>query len=123
MKFALRLAMLSLLMCLPARAHEVQTGSMLICDTQKQAERVVELFDGNEQVAISTVNAEAKNPTACAMANVAYVRGAPIGTTRTMAHTFQIVEVLVVGVSTPAGLRAVSPGTFFTLVKVREFAV
>ena len=51
MKFALplatRLAILSLLLCVPASAYEVEAGAVLICDTQGQAERFVQLFDGS----------------------------------------------------------------------------
>jgi hypothetical protein len=60
MKSALRLAMLLSLIYVPAHAHEVETGAILVCDTQKQVERYVQFFDGNPQVAISAVNAEAK---------------------------------------------------------------
>jgi hypothetical protein len=120
---ALRLAMLSLLLCAPARAYEVETGAILICDTQKQVERFVELFDGKPEVTISAINAEQHNPTACAMANVAFVRGGEIGTARTMSYAFRIEEILVVALNTPAGMRPVAPATFFTPVKIQEFAV
>lgn len=123
MKYALRLAMLSLLLCAPARAYEVETGAIMICDTKQQVERFVELFDGKAEVAISTVNAEQRNPTACAMANVAFVRGGEVATARTMTHAFRIDEILVLGVSTPAGFRQVAPAKFYTPVKIREFAV
>ena len=43
MKHALRfgLPLLSLFICLPAHAYELETGTVMICDTQKQAERFV----------------------------------------------------------------------------------
>src|SRR5262249_26530406 len=52
---ALTLAALAVLgaAALPAHAQEVQTGTILVCDTQKQAERIVMLFDGDVQAAIS----------------------------------------------------------------------
>jgi len=34
MKSALRYAMFSLLMCVPAHAHEIESGSVMACDTQ-----------------------------------------------------------------------------------------
>jgi hypothetical protein len=37
MKSALRYAMLSLLMSVPAHAYEIETGSVMACDTQEQA--------------------------------------------------------------------------------------
>src|SRR5262245_59109572 len=64
---------------LPARAHEVETGTVMVCDTQKQVERFVALFEGDAQAAISAVNAEEQDPTACAVLEVAYVSGPQVG--------------------------------------------
>jgi plastocyanin len=59
---------------------EYDTG--VICDTQKQAERLAMLLDDNERTAIATVNAEARDPSACAVETVAFVRGARLATAR-----------------------------------------
>jgi hypothetical protein len=123
MKSALRLAMLFLLTCLPAHAHEVETGAIMVCDTQQQAERYAQLFDGNPQVAISAVNAEANNPSACAVVEVAYVQGPPLETARSKSHAFQVVPIVVVGFKGPNGFQQLQPALVFTLVKVKEFAV
>src|SRR5437868_14654605 len=104
----------------PARAHEVETETVLICDTQEQAERFAALYAQNAKTALGAVNAEANNPTACAYADIAYVRGGRIGTTGTGAATFAIVPVLALGVQTPAGLRQVPPPPYYLLVPVRE---
>lgn len=53
MKIARYLALLFLLNCVPARAYEVEIGSVLVCDTQKQVERFVQIFDQNLEAAIS----------------------------------------------------------------------
>ena len=53
-------------------------------------------------------------------ATPAYVRGAKAGTARSKAGTFEIVEVLVVGVETCSGLKQASPAVYFTLFKVEE---
>ena len=123
MRSVLSLAMLSLLMCLPAHAYAVETGAILICDTQQQVERYVQLFDGNPQVAISAVNTEESNPNACAMVDVAYAQGPQLGMARSSSHAFQIIPIVVVGVNAPSGYRPVNPAHFFTLVEVKEFAV
>ena len=123
MKSALRFAILSLLMCLPAQARDVETGPVMICDTQQQVERYVQLFNGNREQAIRAVNAEANNPNACAMVDAAYVRGPSLGMARTMSHAFEIIPVAVVGVNTPGGIRPVRSAVYFMLVKVKEFAV
>ena len=119
---ALRLALPVLVLCAPARAHEVETGTGVICDTREQAQRLALLLDKDAQAAIKAVNAEARDPTACALATVAYVRGAKAGTARSKAGTFDIVEVLVLGVETPRGLHGASPAVYFTLFKIEERA-
>jgi hypothetical protein len=121
---AFGLALPMLLLAAPAQAHkieaEIETGSGVICDTREQAQHVALLLDDDAQAAIGTVNAEAHNATACALATVAYVRGAKAATARSKAGTFEIVEVLVVGIATPRGLEQASPALYFTLFKVEE---
>jgi len=119
---ALRLAVLVILMCAPARAHEIETGTGVVCDTRGQAERLAVLLEQDAQAAVMAVNAEARDPSACAIASVAYVRGAKAGTARSKAGTFEIVEILVVGVGTKAGMRPANPAVYFTLFKVEEQA-
>jgi hypothetical protein len=113
----LRLALPMLVFCAPARAHEVETGTGVICDTREQAQRLALILDKDAQAAIRTVNAEARDPTACALTTVAYVRGAKAGTARSKAGTFEIVEVLVVGVETR---RSASPAVYFALFRIDE---
>src|SRR5258708_4706268 len=62
---ALSLALLSLLLCLPARAQRIEIGTGVFCDTQKQVERFVSLFDGDAEKAMKAVNTEENDPTAC----------------------------------------------------------
>jgi hypothetical protein len=120
MNFACRLALLTLVIGAPAQAHDIETGTGVICDTQEQARRLALLLDEDAQGAIGTVNDEARDPTACAVATVAYVRGAKAGTARSKAGTFEIVEVLVVGVETRRGLQSASPAVYFTLFRIEE---
>jgi len=123
MKSALCFATLFLLMSTPAHAYEVETGSITICDTQKQVERFAQLLDENPELAISAVNAEEHNPNACVAVDVSYVQGPQIGTARSSSHAFQIIPIVVFGVNMPARFQAVKPRLFFTLVEVKEFAV
>ncbi|MBM3527280.1 MAG: hypothetical protein FJX62_04255 [Alphaproteobacteria bacterium] len=123
MKSALRIALLSLIVGLPAQAHEVETGAIMICDTQKQVERLGQLFDGKPKPTIRQVNIEANDPGACGVADLAYVRGKVLGTVRSKSHTFHVVPVLVVGVNTEEGVRPVEAAVLFTLVEVREHAI
>ena len=123
MKPALYLALLSLISFSPVHAQEYEHGTALLCDTQRQVERYVALFNGEEQSAINAVNTEEQNPTACALATVAFMRGQDLGMARTKENAFQIVRVLVVGVETSSGLRSVRPNAYFSAFKVIEYNV
>ena len=127
MSFTLRLELilLSSLLCVaaPAQAQEVEVATNLICDTQKQVERFVALYDGAAEAAISAVNAAEHNPTACGMATAAFVRGPQLATARNKRATFNIVQVLVLALVTEAGVESVTPAAFFSLVPVEELPV
>jgi hypothetical protein len=123
MKPALCLALLSLIAFSPARAQEYERGTALLCDNQRLVERYVALFNGEEESAINAVNTEEQNPNACGLATVAFMRGPDLGTARNKESAFQIVRVLVVGVETPSGLRAVRPSAYFSAFKVVEYDV
>jgi hypothetical protein len=127
MSFAPRLELILLsfflFLAVPARAQEVEVGTNLICDTQKQVERFVALYDGDAQAAISAVNAAEHNPTACGVATAAFVRGPQLATARNKDTTFNIVQLLVVAVATETGVESVTPAAFFSLVPVEEMPV
>jgi hypothetical protein len=123
MKTALIVPILSLVTCLPAHAYETETGAVMICDTQKQVERYVQIFDGNPRAAIRAVNTEENDPNACALADVSYVQGPDVGMARSSSHAFRIVPIAVVGVSTSSGYAPVKPALFFTPVEIKELAV
>jgi len=119
MKFALHLALLFLAFTFPARAHDIEYDTGAICDTQNQAQRLAMLLDDDAH-AIAMVNAEAGNPSACAVETVAFVRGASLATVRSKAEAFAVIEILVVGVDLGSGLSSVAPGAYFMLVKIDE---
>ena len=97
---------------------EYDTG--VICGTEKEAERLAMLLDGNEDAAIAMVNAEERDPNACAVETVAFVRGASLAMERSRADTFAVVEVLVVGADLGSGFQSIAPGAYFMLVKIDE---
>jgi hypothetical protein len=101
---------------------QVEVGTGIVCDTQRQMERFVALFHGETKAAVKAVNAEEGDPNACVVGTMAYVRGAEIATARTQDATFQIVRVLVVGILTEAGFRATVPAAFFSVERVEERA-
>ena len=125
MRLALSLSLASLLLAVPVHAQELEleyaTGT--VCDTQKEMERYVAVFDGDAAAAIATVNAEEHDPSACALATVTYLRGPELGTARNKNSAFQIVRILVVGVATAQGIQVVKPAALFTIFGIREYAV
>lgn len=126
MTFATRLAILSLLLCAPVQAqsqsHDVELATGLVCDTQQQVERFVALFNGDARNAASAVNAEVRDPTACAVATVAYLRGPQIATVRSKDSAFEVIRILVVGVATGDSVRSVTPAAYFTAFQIKEYA-
>jgi hypothetical protein len=120
MKRAMYATLSLLMMCAWAGAYEIETGTALICDTQKQAERLASFLNSNVQNALSIVNTEEHDPTACALATVAYIRGGVLGTIRNKSETYRVVEVLVVGVPTDRGFRNIAPAKYVSLVKIDE---
>jgi hypothetical protein len=91
-----------------------------VCDTRQQVERFVALYDGDFDAAVRTVNAEVQDPSACAMASMTYLVSPPLATERHKDVTFQIVQIIVVGVITKDGVASVKPTKLFSVLKVDE---
>jgi hypothetical protein len=104
----------------PAQAQNIEVRSGIFCDTRRQVERFVALFDGNAEAAIDAVNVEGKQPTGCVGGTIAFIRGPEVATARTWDMTFHIVQVIVVGVLTEAGLQSAGPATTFSIERVEE---
>jgi hypothetical protein len=117
------LGILALFQATPARAVDVETGVTPVCDTQKQAERLASLFGYSAQSAVQTVNVEVEDPRACSIANLAYLRGARLGVVRTPTGTYEIAEVLVVGLVSQDDIKPIKPAVYFSVLKIDERAV
>jgi hypothetical protein len=117
------LSLLAAPFCVPAQASDYEVGASLVCDTQGQVERFVALLSGDAQAAIRVVNAEEANPSACAIMNVAYMRGLQVGMARHGENAFEIVHILVVGVESGDSIRPDRPAAYFSLFGVKEYAV
>jgi hypothetical protein len=118
-----QLALLSLLLCSPAQAQEVEYGTGLICDTAQQAEQLVAHLNGDVAAAVSAVNAEEHDPKACGIATVAFVRGPEVATARSKDATFKIVRIVIVGLRTSSGFQRVVPAAYVSLFRIEEYAV
>jgi hypothetical protein len=115
-----RIVLLMLVFALPARAQNIEIGNGLLCDTQRQVELYVDLYDGDVQSTVRAVNAEANDPTACMIATTAFVRGARVSVIGNRYGIFQVVRIVVIGVVTDDQVEDVIPTTFFTLFEMDE---
>ena len=108
-----------------AQAHQavIETETAVICDNAAQAERFVALFDGDAARAAEAVNVEVHNEKACGYVTFEFVRGDSLGLHRSGRNAFNIERVLVIGLSTPQGMRRVRPFEQFTLIRLKEFWV
>jgi hypothetical protein len=127
----LRLALLSLSLCVPVQAQDrqgthkpdVEVGDALVCDTREQVERYIAFYNGDQEAAVRAVNREEGNPTACGVVSAAFMRGAHVGAASQGNMAFDIVRILVVGIDSPVGFRAVRPAPYFAAFGVREYSV
>jgi hypothetical protein len=120
MKTALMAASLIALLSGPAHGREIQLGSGLVCNTAKQVEKFVAFSDADPRTAISATNDEENDPKGCAVVNIAFIRGHNTVTVRTRRASFQIADILVVGVITDGGVQYVTPAIQFSLFQVDE---
>lgn len=111
---------ISAVMSTPTRTQNIEVETGVFCDTQKQMERYVAVFDGDIERAINAVNVEENDPTACVYGTIAYVRGPEIATARNRNETYHIVRVIVVGFMTHSGFRASTPAASFSAEKIDE---
>jgi hypothetical protein len=127
----LRIALLTLLLVVPAQAQDqsaqarIEIDTNLFCETQHQVERFVMHFKGNgrnAEAAIETINNEMQMQDACVIATVAYRRGAQVSTVRDDDSVFDVLRIIVVGVYTLNGLEQSLPTEFFTLIPRDEDA-
>ncbi len=107
-----------------AQAQEVEIGPSLICDTEKQVQRFIALYDGDTRATINAVNREAHDATACGVVTTAYVRGPQLANARNKDKSFSIVQILVVGIADDDGsVESVAPAVFYSLFPIEEIEV
>ena len=77
--------------------NKVHIGSGVICDTQDEVQRFVNLMaDKDAGGALQTVNRETENPLACGMATVAFRAGKEHGEVRNSKGSYKILEIEVI---------------------------
>ena|SRR5947207_1790433 len=114
------LVLLSLLLPSPGQAQTLEVRSGIFCDSQREVERFITLFDGDAESAMNAVNAEVNDPTPCFATTIALIRGPEVAAALTWCNTFHVVQVVVVGVFTSAGFRKVEPVTAYSIERVEE---
>ena len=107
----------------PQASPDAEIGTGLVCDTQKQVERFISLYDGDPQEAVKKVNDAEGDPTACVVTTMAYVRGRTLSTARHKNTAFHIIPILVLGIVTDSGVESVTPSTFFTAIEFEDIEV
>jgi hypothetical protein len=120
MKTILIMASLTVLLLAPAHGREIEVGSELVCDTARQVEKYIAFNEDDSRTAVRAINDEENNPTACAVVSIAFVRGRNTTTVRTRRATFQITDILVMGVITDDGVQYIAPAVQFSLFKIDE---
>jgi len=100
-------------------ASDIKVGSGLICDTKQQAERFVNLMSDNASAAIDkalvAVNTEAGQSDACVVATIGFFPGQKVAEIEKNGAIVNVIEVLVMAVGTPAGLKIVSPKMYYSV--------
>jgi hypothetical protein len=123
MKVLAGVGLLSVLLCNGAQARDIEVGSILICDTEQQAQRVSTLLRGDEQnmaAAIDAINAEEKGLPVCGLDEAEYVRGADLATVRAERQTYQIAPILLVGIIRRNAVRPVPQNVYFSAFQIDE---
>jgi hypothetical protein len=128
MNLLTRVLIWGLLSCFPVAAsanepdadknRSVEVGVGLICNSEAQVERYLSLHikDETPDAAIKTVNAEAQDPNACALAAIAFVRGEPGKSVPAPGGLMKITQVMIFAAQTPAGWQRVPPILQYTAI-------
>ena len=106
------------------KANEIMVGTGLICDTKQQAERFVSLM-GDEasadiESALVTVNSEAGQSDACVVATVGFFPGQRVAELEKNGSVVNVIEVLVMAVGTPGGLKVIEPKMYYSVQQTKD---
>lgn len=120
---------LSLFAALGARAQDapsrdVQAARLVICGTAEKAQHFA-AQNRDLQAAIANDDATSGKDasdasSACLVAGIAYISGKPMERVRSKDGSYDVTEILIVGVATPYGMLAIEPSVVYTLLKVKE---
>jgi hypothetical protein len=104
-----------------APSQDVQSDRMVICGSAEKAQ----LFAAQHhdiKAAIADENANDGNAP-CLVAGIAYISsGRPMDRVTSKDGSYDVTEIVIVGVATPYGILAIEPSVVYTLLKVDEEA-
>jgi hypothetical protein len=106
-----------------ADARDIEAGTVLMCETQVQAERLAVLLHGDAENAVSSIsaiNAEEDSGNGCGVADIVYLLGTDVATVRGTGDTFQIAPVLVMGILQGNNIQSVPQSVYFSVIKIDE---
>jgi hypothetical protein len=107
-----------------ATSNDVRAARMVICGSAEKAQlfaaqhQDVQAAIASDEVARGKDESRATN--ACLVAGIAYISGKPIERIRSKDGSYDVAEILIVGVATPYGMLAIKPSVVYTLLKVEE---
>ena len=123
MKIFARLLLLAAFASVPfgANAQDITVSSGLVCDTKQQAERFISLMnDKNVEKALVAVNNEVGQSDACVVATIGFFPGQKVAELQKDGTVVNVIEVLVMAIGTPAGLKVVEPKMYYSVVQTKD---
>jgi hypothetical protein len=120
---------LSSFVALGAKAREapdrdVQSARLVICSTAEKAQSFaaqnhdLQATIANDGQATKTEASTASS--ACLVAGIAYISGNKLERIQSKDGSYDVTEILIVGVATPYGMLSIEPSVVYTLLKVTE---
>jgi hypothetical protein len=105
-------------------SKDVQAARLVICDSAEKAQRFAAQHQ-NLQAAIANENEPTKKdsngaPSICLVAGIAYISGKQMDRVQKDDASYDVTEILIVGVATPYGFLAIEPAVVYTLLKVDD---
>jgi hypothetical protein len=107
-------------------SKDVQAAKLVICDSAEKAQRFAAQHQ-DLQAAIANENESTNKETGgassiCLVAGIAYISGKQMDRVQIKDGSYDVTEILIVGVATPYGFLAIEPAVVYTLLKVDEDA-
>ncbi len=109
---------------LDAPSRDVQAARLVICSTAEKAQSFaaenedVQAAIANDSQATKTDASTASS--ACLVAGIAYISGNKMERVQSKDGSYDVTEILIVGVATPYGMLKIEPSVVYTLLKVAE---